>query len=251
MAIRWLTIFLDLPATSFPAAEQFWLQVTGGQLSPRRGPDGEFATVLPADGDAYLRVQRIRDGAGGRHLDLHIDGDDEAIAAVAARAVALGSRVRHVEDGLTVVSSPGGFAFCLVRWDGESKVPNPVQFDVGGANRLDQLCLDIPADVFETECGFWSSLTGWALRASDLPEFCSLERPAEMPVRLLFQRRAEAATGAAVTAHIDFGCDDRRSLTDRHVELGARVLATFPQWTTLADVVGEPYCLTDRRATQG
>jgi uncharacterized protein (TIGR03083 family) len=28
--------------------------------------------LLPSDGDAYLRVQRISEGSGGCHLDLHV-----------------------------------------------------------------------------------------------------------------------------------------------------------------------------------
>ena len=40
------------------------------------------------------------------------------------RAVALGARLRHREEGeITVLDSPGGFPFCVVRWDGEATVP--------------------------------------------------------------------------------------------------------------------------------
>jgi hypothetical protein len=60
--VRWLTVFLDFPAGSFGAGVAFWREVTGSGLSPFRGAAGEFATLLPADGDAYLRVQRIADG---------------------------------------------------------------------------------------------------------------------------------------------------------------------------------------------
>jgi hypothetical protein len=245
MPIRWLTLFLDLPATDAGIAENFWLQVTAGRLSARRGPDGEFATVLPAHGDPFLRVQRVRDGVGGRHLDLHIDLNHTSLSEVAARAVALGAQLRHVEDGLTVLDSPGGFTFCLVPWDDESLVPAPVQLDTGGANRLDQLCLDIPPGRFEAECSFWSLLTGWQRRAAGLPEFAYLERPSGLPVRLLFQR-LQGEDQAPVSAHLDFACADIPALTERHVAAGARVLAEFPYWTTLIDPAGRPYCLTHR-----
>ena len=66
-------MFFVFPAASFDAGTAFWRQVTGYGLSPFRGPDGEFATLLPPAGDAYLRVQRILDGPGGCHLDLHVD----------------------------------------------------------------------------------------------------------------------------------------------------------------------------------
>lgn len=246
MSIRWLTVFLDLPAAAFEADVRFWLQVTDSELSARRGPDGQFATVLPSLGDAYLRVQRVQAGPGGHHLDLHVDRAAESLAEVATRAQALGARVQHVEDGLTVLASPGGFTFCLVPWDGERVVPEPVRLDAGGLNRLDQLCLDIPPDRFDAEGRFWSSLTGWDRRSSRLPEFAYLERPPELPVRILLQRREQAGANDAVTAHLDLACSDVPALTERHIAAGARVLARFPYWTAMADPAGRPYCLTSR-----
>lgn len=239
-----MTLFLDLAGPATEVTERFWLDVTGTRLSSRRGPDGEFATLLPAHGDAHLRVQRVREG-GGCHLDLHVDGD--AIDGAAARAVALGARLRHREEGeITVLDSPGGFPFCVVRWDGEATVPGPVE--TAGLSRLDQLCVDAPADLFDAECSFWAQLTGWEERAGSLPEFRTLTRPALMPVRLLFQRLGHDGGhgGGAVTGHPDFACDDRERLTARHTAAGARVVATFPHWTTLADPGGRLYCLTDR-----
>jgi hypothetical protein len=248
MSIRWLTIFLDHPGADQERAENFWLEVTATRLSARRGPGGEFATALPTHGDAYLRFQRVQDGPGGCHLDLHVDLDRRSLADIADHAVSLGARLRHVEDGLTVLDSPGGFTFCLVAWAGESVVPDPVRVDAGGANRLDQLCLDIPPSRFESERGFWSMLTGWPWRAAQLPEFSYLEGPAGLPVRLLFQRlQAGADPLETVSAHVDFAGGDFAALTERHEAAGARVLARYPYWTTLADPVGRVYCLTHRR----
>ena len=56
MLFQWLTLFLDLPGQSFDAGVAVWREVTGSDLSPFRGPAGEFATLLPSDGDAYLRA---------------------------------------------------------------------------------------------------------------------------------------------------------------------------------------------------
>jgi hypothetical protein len=70
---RWLTLFLDFPGHSFDGGVAFWREVTSSELSPFRGEAGEFATLLPPDADAYLRVQRTADGSGGCHLDLHVD----------------------------------------------------------------------------------------------------------------------------------------------------------------------------------
>lgn len=253
MSIRWVTIFLDLPRSGYDVSEEFWVRVTAGRLSARRGPDGAFATVQPEHGDAYLRVQRVREGNGGRHLDLHIDRGVESLAAVASRAIALGAQVRFVEDGLTVLDSPGGFTFCLVSWDGERTVPDPVRLDGQGSGRfrLDQLCLDIPPSAFETECAFWSSLTGWELHAGGRPEFGYLERPAGIPVRVLFQRRDQAGPQDPVTAHVDMACDDVSGVAERQVAAGARIRGRFPHWTTMLDPSGQPYCLTGRDPETG
>jgi hypothetical protein len=117
---RWLTLFLDFPAEAFDAGVAFWHEVTGTDLSPFRGGAGEFATLLPPDGDGYLRVQRTADGTGGCHLDLHADPAAGTVDQAADRAVALGATVRHVSEGLVIADSPGGFTFCLVRWHGEN-----------------------------------------------------------------------------------------------------------------------------------
>ena len=67
MTVRWLTTFLDRPAQSFGDAVAFWTTVTGSTLSPTGASADEFATLVPADGDAYLRMQRVLDGSGGCH----------------------------------------------------------------------------------------------------------------------------------------------------------------------------------------
>lgn len=247
MRLRWLTVFLDFPPGAFWPGVAFWREVTGAGLSPTRGEAGEFATLLPPAGDAYLRVQRVAAG-GGCHLDLHVAGP---LAGPAARATALGATVRHAEDGLIVADSPGGFTFCLVEWEGESVVPDPVRLDDAGDSRADQLCLDIPAADYDRECSFWSALTGYELRAGTLPEFGYLERPDPIPVRLLLQRRGQSAPGERVTGHLDFACADRQRLARVHVAAGARILAEHPAWTVLADPTGREYCLTARDPRTG
>jgi hypothetical protein len=251
MQIRWLTIFLDFPGPVFGAEVAFWREVTGSGLSASRGEESEFATLLPAAGDAYLRVQRVREGNGGCHLDLHIDGSAGSVDEAAGRAVTLGALIRHREDDLVILDSPGGFTFCLVPWDEEKSVPGPVILDDGGASRLDQLCLDIPPDAYESECSFWAALSGWELRQGSLPEFAYLERPAGMPARLLLQRRESAGTGDLVSGHIDFSCGDPSRLARRHVVAGAKILRTFPHWLMMADPSGRDYCLTMRDPETG
>jgi Glyoxalase-like domain len=250
MTVRWLTVFLDFPADSFDAGVSFWREVTGYGLSPLRGAAGEFATLLPPSGDAYLRVQRLFEGSGGCHLDLHVDTAVGSLEETAARAEALGARVRHREAGeLIIADSPGGFTFCLVRWHGEDAVPGPLRTD-GGASRVDTLCLDAPPAEFERERSFWSALTGWGSRPAPVPGFAYLRRPAGLPVLLLLQRLDAAVPGQRVRAHVDFGCSDKQAV-GRHSDLGARIADTHPYWTVLADPAGREYCLVKREPDDG
>src|SRR5436305_9897057 len=136
---RWLTLFLDFPPGSFDAGVAFWREVTGTALSPFRGAAGEFATLLPPDGDACLRVQRIADGSGGCHLDLHLDPAAGTVDQAADRAVALGAVVPDASGGLVSMGSPGGCTFGLLRWHGEGRVPRPALLAAGARSRADPL----------------------------------------------------------------------------------------------------------------
>jgi len=234
-----VTGFLDTPSAAAPAAEEFWLAVTGTHRSARRGPGGEFATLVPAEGDACLRVQVVGSAAPGGHVDLHVP----RVPAAAEVAVRLGARVVHEEDGLVVLRSPAGIGLCLVRWAGEVTRPVPVRWPGGQRSVVDQVCLDVPVARFEAEAGFWGGLTGWVRRRTDLAEFDYLERGAGMPVRLLLQRIGAGVAGV----HLDFACDDVDAEVARHVGLGASVVRRVPgDWTTLRDPVGREYCVTGR-----
>jgi hypothetical protein len=253
MTLRWLTVFLDFPDPAFDPGVAFWREVTGYGLSASRGARGEFATLLPPSGDAYLRVQRLLDGSAGCHLDLHVDTAAESLGSVADRAADLGAALVHSDaDRLIIMSSPGGFTFCLVRWQGESAVPGPLVTG-GGATRVDTLCLDVPPARLDDELSFWSGLTGWAARPARVPGYTYLDQPAgpgaRLPVNLLFQRLDATAPGQRVRAHVDFGCADDHAI-GRHEALGARSAGAFAFWTVLTDPAGHPYCLVQRETAQ-
>ena len=72
MTVRWVWLFLDLPERELERAVAFWREVARSDLSPWRGQHREFATLLPADGDPWLKVQRVG-GEGGIHLDLDVE----------------------------------------------------------------------------------------------------------------------------------------------------------------------------------
>jgi hypothetical protein len=221
----WLTAFLDFPAVDFARGVAFWQAVTATALSPARGDHGEFATLVPADGDAFLRVQRLGDGPARIHLDVHRAGQE-----------------------FQILTSPGGFTFCAVP-AGESVRPAPVVWPGGHASLVDQICLDIPADRYDEECAFWAEQTGWEPRTGSRPEFRYLERPAGLPFRLLLQRLDELSGPAR--AHLDLATTDRAAETRRHLGLGASAVTRLDRWTVMRDPAGLAYCLTDRDPATG
>ncbi len=236
----WVSAFLDFAPDDFERGVEFWQDVTGYRLSERRGVDGAFATLVPPDGDDYLRVQRLGGGDGRVHLDLHVE--NPAIAAEAA--IELGAHVlmRH-EQGYVVLRSPGRFVFCFVRHHA-SRRPGPAIWDAG-RSRVDQVCLDIPAAHHEAEVAFWQALTGWGIEESVSPEFSRLRPPDEQPLRWLLQRLDDDSR--AVAAHLDLAADDREAEAARHVALGAAIARVHDHWTVLTDPVGTTYCITGRR----
>jgi hypothetical protein len=239
--VAWMTAFVDLPAAQFDAGVRFWSAVTGSTLSPRRGTNQEFATLVPPDGDAFLRVQRVEGNHGGTHLDLHTDD----VGSLVRRAEGLGAQA-VADCGYVVMSSPGSMAFCVVQHHGESVRPKPRN---DGSTRclVDQMALDIPAPLFDAECTFWASLMRWELRAGSRPEFSVLVRPSAMPLRLLLQRLGPDDPRETVTAHLDVACGDAvASFASAHEALGATVVRRESAWITMADPTGAEYCLTSR-----
>lgn len=238
MAINWLHLFLDTPRPQARATWQFWAAVSDSTLSAARGEREQFATLLPARGDAWLKLQAIEDGPAGVHLDL--DSDDPA--KLVERALDLGAKVRSVYSGVTVLRSPAGITFCA------TAVPAGDQ-DRTGESLVDQVCLDIPAGEFADEVEFWSELTGWAAAPiSPDAEFVPLERPSGIPVRILLQRLGPDTPAGA---HLDIACRDRDQQVARHQALGASVVSQGRGWTVLTDPAGRRYCLTDRDPATG
>jgi hypothetical protein len=226
-----VTGFLDGPDRS---AEGFWQAVTGSGLSARRGAASEFVTLLPRTGNAFLRAQVVGAPPARCHLDLHVVDVREQ----ASRAADLGATVYG-----DVVRSPAGLVFCLVAWHGEANRPGALTWPGGVRSLVDQMCLDIPARVFDAEADFWVALTGWPRRRSGLPEFDYLVRPDGMPLRLLLQRIGGEVPGM----HLDLACDDVDAEAARHVGLGAVVVRRVAgDWTTLRDPAGREYCVTGR-----
>ena len=177
MKPTWLTAFIDLPPASYDVGVRFWEGVTGYAVSPSRGEQGEFATLVPPEGDAFLRVQRIVDGPAGVHLDVHRPGQP-----------------------FEVRRSPGGLDYCEVS-EPLSRRPPPATWPGGHWSIVDQVCLDIAAPAYERECAFWRDLTGLELQDSTyFEEFRTLARPADQPIRVLLQRVGDDRPGSPPTS---------------------------------------------------
>ncbi|MFI5498803.1 VOC family protein [Nocardia asteroides] len=238
--IRWTWAFLDRPATGFDDCVRFWAKVTGSTVSEPRGADGEFVTLLPAEGPAWVKLQRVGDD-GGIHLDLDVDD----IPAAVAVATGLGARVVSVEPDYTVLASPAGQTFCFTPRRGGTDDAPPVTVTTapdGTVTRLDQICLDLsPADV-GPDTVFWQSLTGWTLRPGRRAEFSRLRGP-DQPLHFLLQRLDEPRPAAA---HPDLASSDIEATAAWHVALGATRVADGERWIVLRDPGDAVYCVTGR-----
>lgn len=232
----WLQVFLDTPTAAFEEAVGFWSAVTGWSPSARRGEAGQFLTLEPAAGSAYVKLQAV-DGPAGLHLDL----DSSNRPAAVEQALALGATPAWTYHDVEVMRSPGGFVFCQTLVDGAPELVRD------GSTILDQMCLDIPEDVWDAEVAFWQGLTGRELQEATAPGFARLYAPGQP--RILLQRLGEA-TGV-VRAHPDLASADRASDTARHQGLGASVVGVHAFWTVLTAPGGQVYCLTDRDPATG
>ncbi len=235
----WVTAFLDNAPEHHHESVGFWQEATGYAVSAPRGDHGEFATLVPPDGDPFLKVQRRHAGADRIHLDLHVaDPLASADAARVAGATVIADR------GYVVMASPGGLVFCFVD-HAAAQVPGPTAHMPGSTSRVAQVAIDVPATSYDRELAFWTAVTGWEQRSSAVDEsFRFLVPTPGVPLCLLVQRLGEEAGDAR--AHLDWGTTDRAAETERHLGLGARVLAQHELWTVLADPTGRVYCLTDR-----
>jgi len=240
-------VFLDLPEEGFAQAVEYWRAVTRTTVSPWRGDRRQFATLLPADGDPWVKVQRVG-GPGGIHVDLDVDVPlDEARDHASSVGAEVLAEVLD-DDGLlevVVCRSPGGFRFCLT--DGSPSRGGQVR--VGQPSLLDQVCLDVPHDRYADELRFWSALTGWEVQHVDSPEFERLQAQPGLPLRFLLQRLDEAA--GAVRGHVDLACADRAAEVARHAVLGATQVGPGDGWVVLQDPGGRRYCCTERNPETG
>jgi hypothetical protein len=241
--IRWVYAFIDRPADVFQAAAGFWTTALKWTISPRRGEHDEFATLVPPEGDAYVKLQAVGAG-GGMHLDLAVPD----VRVFSDLAGGLGARVVADHGAYVALASPGGQLFCAVPWHGEARRPQPTRSVLGATSRLDQAVIDVAPARAEAEIAFWSALTGWPTHPGRGGAFTVIQQPDELPVRLLIQRLDEERP---TSGHLDFACSDRRLVRAWHEQNGASMVAEHPLWTVMRDPAGGVYCLTARDPQTG
>ncbi len=240
----WLSAFLDLEASTFEDAVTFWREVTGFDLSPSRGAADEFATLVPTEGDDYLRVQRLVEGPSRIHLDVHVP----APRVAADRAVGLGA-TELADQGHVVLRSPGGFVFCFVGHPGAVR-PAAAVWPGGHRSMVYQVSLDLPGMAYDAEATFWAEvLEATPEVLSRRPEFTWLRRDRQLALDVLLQRLDDE--DGPVTAHLDLGTTDRSAEVARHVALGAAADENEEFWTVLTDPAGLRYCVTTRDPATG
>jgi predicted enzyme related to lactoylglutathione lyase len=238
--ITWLTAVVDLPAPGIDAATQFWAMVTGSTPTDGRGENGEFITLIPPAGDPYLRLQQTAAGAASVHLDMYVPD----IAAARSRALALGASLVDAGEW-SVMRSPAGFIFCLVDDEGEREVP--AALPEPSPHRLDQLSIDVPFSLFDSECSFWEELFGWERESGSLKKYTAFARPKGIPLRIILQRLGKTDNSTSARAHFDIACGTGREVIAKmHHAFGAQHVRTETYWITMTDPTGNHYCLTAR-----
>jgi hypothetical protein len=241
--IRWVHVFIDVPAERASDTERFWSGVTGWPTGRRWAQHPEFVTLEPPSGAAYAHVQTIG-GPPRVHLDLVVD-PGTSVDTERQRIARLGAAVGERQRWWQVMYSPTGLPFCLTE-EHEPLVPPAAQvWPSGHRSRLAQLCIDIPHDDYGTELGFWTAVTGWWRGASRRPEFDFLHPPKGCPVQLLLQRLNATDTATATRSHIDLGTDNVDDEVARLGQLGSTQVARVGSWRTMSDpATGLPYCVT-------
>lgn len=235
---HWLSVFLDFAPSEFETGVAFWRSATGYELSARRGSAGEFATLLPADGHDYLRVQRLGEGLTRLHLDLHV----EVPGTAAETAGALGAElVDATPHGYSVMRSPAGVVFCLVGHP-SSVVPALTRWADGHHSRVGQVCLDIPGAGYEREVVFWRDLLGGAWTQPDPDDPLVIRAAGEFAVDLRLQPSRFATEPMG---HLHLVTDDRDAEVDRLIDAGAVIRAVRETAIVLEPPGGVPLCVVD------
>ena len=245
--VTWVHVFVDVPPAHADASRTFWSQALRWPPGISWDNHPEFTSLEPPHGDSYVHVQEVGEADSPRiHLDFVVDDLDEARKAL----VGIGAQVGPRLPGWQVMASPGGLPFCLCRQPAKGIRPPGAVHDDGHRSRLTQVCIDIPADRFERERTFWTTMTGWHTSSGGREEFTDLVGPEDAPLRFLLQRLGPDADATTTRAHIDLGSGgDIDTEAERLTGLGATFVERFGGWAVMVDPTGMTFCVTGKPAT--
>ncbi|NMO04378.1 VOC family protein [Gordonia sp. TBRC 11910] len=248
MHIRWLTAFFDFPAPQFGDEVTFWRAIAGSTVSPPRGSNKEFASLEPFNGDPHLRVQRVNDGPGGLHLDLHVS-DHRAGADECVRA---GAVLTDASDPMfAALRTPAGLPFCVNEWKGEAVRSRPIRWPGASISIIDEVLITVPHKAFDAEVAFFSTVTGWTIDAappqSDAPASTRFLRDDPLPLSVVLTPVDDEHTAAQVSLAATSVADE----VARHEDWGATVIADATTSVVMADPVGRRYRITNRNPRSG
>jgi predicted enzyme related to lactoylglutathione lyase len=229
--------FVDVPAGSLDVAHSFWSSVTGWPVGDSWAGHPEFCSFLPPNGMSYLHLQTIGE-APRVHLDLAGDTDSDT-----ARLEQLGAARQWRGERWQVMSSPAGLPFCIYGPVSVWTLPGPTVWPDGHRSRINQLCINVPADQYDTELTFWQAATGLA-DERHAAGFHRLVHPA-IPLQLVLHRLGDDDSATRARARLGLGTDDTAAELGRVQQLGAQQLDYAGGCTALRDPTGLPFCLCE------
>lgn len=244
MSLRVRILQIDVPAVALDVATEFWAAALDATAVPGAGV---FVHLHDARSVVEVHVQPLGDGPAGYHLDLEVvvdGGGTDASGRIGsrdaevARLVALGATAGPASaDGYTVMHDPAGLPLCVI--DADAAPRNPLAPRRDDRGHLDAIFLDVPAERVDAEVAFWTAALGVDRGATDdvyLP-LVDVLGPAG-PLDLEVQR-----IGGNGRVHVDLSVDDVDAEVARLRTLGAAQVATVEDWVTLADPVGNLFCV--------
>jgi hypothetical protein len=244
VSLRVRILQIDVPAAALDVATAFWSEALGATPVPSAGV---FVHLHDARSVVEVHVQPLGDGPAGYHLDLEVVADGYGVDAAVrsddrdaevARLVDLGATAGPVfADGYTVVHDPAGLPLCVIEPDAAPR--NPLAPRRGDRGYLDAIFLDVPAGRVDAEVAFWLAALG-ATPGPVVDEYVAIADVLgpDGPLDLEVQR-----IGGDARIHIDLSTDDVDAEVTRLRTLGATHVASVEDWVTLADPVGNLFCV--------
>lgn len=237
MSLRPRILQIDVPAPDVALVTAFWAQVLSAD--PVDAP-GAFTHLVDATSALEVHVQSLTSGGPGYHLDLEVGATSRDVEV--ARLLAAGGRAGATSDdgGYTVVADPAGLGHCVI--DADAAVPTPVASRRGDRGYLDAVFLDVPAPDVDAEVAWWAA----ALDAQPEPRtdpgspYTGLGGVVGPGGPLTF---AVQSVDATARVHVDVSAPDVAGEVERLLGLGATHVADVEDWVTLADPVGNLFCV--------